>query len=200
MNLRVTILTAAPNQPGVRGAAGGQEAAGDQLVHMATHAVALLAQQRPGRDQQLFMVRAMRVMAAEAVFAGGGMLEQKWPTLFCMTTIAGFIDRWCTQQRTKGRPMRVMAVKATDFAFEKWHMGAATEVDAGFPVTHHACVIDTPARQQALAGDCCHGVVTVAAGEVGTVMDGGVPVQTLAAFMAGHALSVLHLDAVFACA
>ena len=79
--------------------------------------VALLAEERTRRLQQLVVVRAMRMMAIHAVLAYGGVLPDERAAFFGVTLITGVIDRIGFQQRLGGRTVRIVAIDAGNFSF-----------------------------------------------------------------------------------
>ena len=63
-------------------------------------------------------IRAMRRVAVGAILNDGGMLPQKWTTLFRMAGVAGLGDGVLNHQPRPRGTVRVVAVRTGDFAFE----------------------------------------------------------------------------------
>jgi len=67
----------------------------------------------------------MRRVAIDAIVANRGVLKQERPALFRMAIVAGLIDTIGLEQwRRRARRAGLVAIDATDLAFEQGHMGA----------------------------------------------------------------------------
>src|SRR6185436_8066755 len=97
---------------------------------MSDLAMALLTQDRPRRDEQFLVVRAVRRMTGHAVFAHRSMLKQERTALLGVTIVAGLIDAISLEQWLGGAAVRVMAVDAGELALEQRHVRAPRELGA----------------------------------------------------------------------
>ena len=118
MNLGMTILTTASHHADIRPTACRELSPRKQIVHMVDIGMALLAQHRPRRHQQFFMVRTMGCMTMHAIILHRRMLKQKRPTLFRVALITGLVNSIGFQQGPGNTPMRVMTVDTSYFSFQ----------------------------------------------------------------------------------
>ncbi len=91
VNLRMTILAASAHNPRVRKITGVQKTPGQQIIHMAGHGMAPLAQNGSRSNQQPFMIGPVRQVTIQAILRYRCVLEKKWAALFGMTAKTCFI-------------------------------------------------------------------------------------------------------------
>ena len=108
----------------------------------------------------------MWVMAVEATLAHGSVFEQKRPALLGMAAVTHIVDAVGLQQRCGGRAVRVVAIDATDLAFEQRHVGALVELRTLHLVAGKAGLADGFTRRQAVRGKIRHRIVAVAAAQI----------------------------------
>lgn len=101
--------------------------------------VALHAEERLLRNQQIVVRRAVRKMTAAAVLHEVGMLKRKWPFIFSVTFCTGVLDRLFPQQHLVFRSMLIMAVRAEEPAFINWMAAPEGEFR---PRPDVACIAD----------------------------------------------------------
>ena len=97
--------------------------------------VALLTQVRPCPNEQLVVVRTMRLMTVETTFADGRVFPEERPPLFGVAGVADFVDGVRVQERASRRAVRVVAVDARHFAFGQRHVRTPAELGALLLVT-----------------------------------------------------------------
>ena len=112
MDLRVAVLATATDKPFVGRRSGCELASRQQIVRMPDHRMTLLAQQRPRRHQQHFMIGAMGLMAIEAAFRDWRVLKQEGPALFGVAAKARFVKRGCSDHGLGNAAVRIMAIGA----------------------------------------------------------------------------------------
>ena len=84
--------------------------------------VALLTQVWARPDEQLVMVRTVRLMTVETTLADGRMFPEERPPLFGVARVADFVDGIRVQERAGRRAVRIMAVDARHFPFRQRHV------------------------------------------------------------------------------
>ncbi len=92
--------------------------------------VALVAEKRRRRDEKLLVVRPVRAMAIETALDHRGVLPEEGSALLGVALVTQLIAGIAAQQRIRGRPVRLVAVAAGDFAFEQRHVGTLSELHA----------------------------------------------------------------------
>src|SRR5258706_2128464 len=146
VDLRVTVETAAVHQAIVGGAAGRhvlrrQESRGVPEVRVVDRRVTLLTQERKRSDEQLLVIRAVRLVAVEAALRHGRVLPDEGPALLGVTAGAQLVHVVGLQQRLRGRAVRVVTVGAADLPLEQRHVRALREVGALLRVTGEAGLV-----------------------------------------------------------
>jgi hypothetical protein len=92
--------------------------------------VALLAQQMNARSQKLGIVRTMRRVTIQAIFADGRMVPEKRPPFFGMAGVTHIIDGMIHEHLSTLTAMRIVAGRAADLRVAKLRaeqMGRALE-------------------------------------------------------------------------
>src|SRR5450759_4027573 len=88
-----------------------------------TKAVAFGAQARSRDLEKVFVHRAMRIVAVQAVLAHRRVFEQERSALLGMALVAIVVDRIRPQQPFGEGSVRIMTIRAHHFAFTQRHMG-----------------------------------------------------------------------------
>ena len=83
----------------------------------------LLAQSRRPDPKQPDGIAAMRLVAVQAALANRRVLPQERPPFIRVAAVTEFIDAILGDQFFGDRPMRVMAVRALEFALADGHVG-----------------------------------------------------------------------------
>src|SRR6185437_10571911 len=112
MDVAVAAQATASHHALVRHQPVAQVLTRQQIVRMVAVGVALLAQHRYRQYQQVFLVRAVRGVAIEAVLAHRRVLEQERAALLGMAGGAGLVDGVGLQQRRGDAAVRVVAIDA----------------------------------------------------------------------------------------
>lgn len=107
------------------------------------------------------MIRAMRVMAVEAVLRYWRMLEYEWPAFLGVATEACFVDRIGLQHRLGDSSVRVMAIRARNLAFRQRHVRTAIELRHDILMAARAHLIDGAFGQYAFRRVTYHRVVAI---------------------------------------
>ena len=79
--------------------------------------MALLAKQRTCRDQELFVIGAVRLVAIAARIPHRCVVEQERATLVRMAPVTGFVDTVRLQQRLGRAAVRIVAIRARNLPF-----------------------------------------------------------------------------------
>jgi len=156
--------------------------------------MALIAQKGRGRDEELLVIRAMRIVASQAAFDDRGMLPEKWPALFGVALVTQLIHAVGQQKRPSCRSMRRVTIVAVDLAFEERHVGTLVELRALLRVTREAGFGDALFREKTARSLFGHRVVTIAASQALEFVDRSGPVDTGTARVARKADVVSHRD------
>ena len=112
MNLDVavhTLLAQHPLVPPVR----RQPATAIHAADVEIPEVALLAEVRLPRDQQVFVIGAMWHVTVAAIFLDRGVLPQEGAAFFSMAVVALFIERIADQVGRTGAAMWLVAIGAS---------------------------------------------------------------------------------------
>src|SRR5690349_23112590 len=114
VDVRVAVQAAARERDADAGAraAGAGHAGGAAAV--AGRLVALLAEERRARLQQVVVVRAVRVVAQHAVLLHRLVRAHERPALLHVAGIAGLVDRVLDERFLAGGAVRVVAIGAGD--------------------------------------------------------------------------------------
>lgn len=191
MNLRMAVLATSPHHPCVRKRTRRKASTGQEVVHVTDHRVALLTQYGPGRDQELFVIGTVGLMATETILAYRSMFENERSALLGMAAITGLVDGCRFQEDVIGTAVRVVAIDAAHFAFRQRHVRPPAELGPLILMTLETCLVDGLLRKQPSCRQLRHGIVTVAASYVLALVNGIQPVNPLAAIVTLQALSVL---------
>ena len=138
-------------------------AAGMREVRVVDRRVTLLAQERQRRDEQLLVIRAVRLVAVQAALAHRRVLPQERAALLRVTAGAELIHVVAAQQRIGRRAVRVVTVDAGDLPLEQRHVRALAELGALRGVTAEAGLVRVLEPEQRLIRGLRHRVVAVAA-------------------------------------
>ena len=93
------------------------------LCHVLRFDMAALAQPRSVHDKKLFVIRAVRLVAVQAVFSNRGMFRQKRAALVGVALVTVLVHRCFRQEFIIRRAMRIMTIAALDLPLPKRHMG-----------------------------------------------------------------------------
>lgn len=160
------------------------------MTHAASSAVASRAQERTRLHKQFFVVRAVRCMAVQAIFAHRCVLPQEGAALLGVTGVAHLIDVIRLEQALVRRAVRIVAILAGHLAFRHRHVRFLLELGTLLLVTGLAGFGNAGFLQQAGTGELGHRVVAVTTGQFVGLVDGAFPENALSAFVAVQALPV----------
>jgi len=162
----VAIAAGAANHARVGPWAVRYATARHKLRQMPVLLMALLTEDRTRHHQQLFIVGTVGRMAIRAIVTNRRVLEQEGPALFRMAIVAGLIDAIRLEQRRRRAAMRIVAIRAADFAFQQGHMRTAPELGALRCVALDAGLVDRRTRLQSPRREIRHRIVAIAAAEI----------------------------------
>ena len=111
MNLHVTIRALLTQHPLVRSVRRNARPA-INATGVEIGEVTLLTQVRLARNQQVFVIGTVGIVAVGAILLDRGVFPQERPALFGVAVIALFIDRVANQVRRPGAAMGVVAIAA----------------------------------------------------------------------------------------
>src|ERR1019366_8718913 len=187
----VAVAVAASTTQHIRGVRETQSAAGSRAMH---GAVAFVAQPRTRHFQQIFVVRAVRLVAVQAVLTHRRVFPQHRTALFSMTLVAILVHRSLADQLVRNAAMWVMAIRASQLALANRHVGRVL----------HLCPLELVALEAGLGLDLglqillarhvLHHSVAVGAGDTARFVNAAGPVIAFALLMAGETDAVSFLD------
>lgn len=99
-----------------------------QRARMTIRVVAPLAQQRRCLDQHLIVMRSVRVMAVQAIFAHRRMLMKERPAFFGVAAVAKIGDLVIKELFWHSAVVGVVAVVAGDFSIHDRHVRGAAHL------------------------------------------------------------------------
>lgn len=119
------------------------------------------------------------------------MFEQERTALFRVTGVTGLVDTVGLQQCRGAGSMGIMAIGATQLAFQQGHMGPALEFCVLGLVALKAGLVDAFPSGQSARAEIRHRIVAIGAAHLVAIMDGAVPENPLPPRVAGQALTIL---------
>ena len=171
VDLRVAVLAGASDDAWAL--ASAEQRAGSRLsvaveraVVAHSEVVALLAEIRPRRDEQLVVVGPMRLMTAEATLTDRRVFPEERPAFFGMAGVADVVDRIGVQEGTRRRAMRVVTVHAGHLSLGQRHVRTPAELGALLRVALRAGLRDALAGQETVGRQLLHRIVAIGAAEV----------------------------------
>src|SRR5215472_3463511 len=160
-----------------------------------TEAMTFGTQSRPRYLQHVFVVAAVRIMAAQAVFPHRRVLEQERAALLSVAFVTGVVDGVFPQQRFgRAAAVRIVTVRTGDLAFAQRHVRRAEDLGASVLVTLETGVHLDLGLQRRLARYRSHDGMAFGARNGPGFVRAAHPVGSLSALVASEADRIVHLD------
>lgn len=111
-----------------------------------------LAEPRSILRQKLFVIRTMRLMAVQAIFANRWVLPQERPAFFRMAFIALLVYRICDDHFRRERAVRIVTARTCHEPFANRMVGRPLDLGSNIVVTSAARFFNPGSLQQLFSG------------------------------------------------